>query len=64
MISHGFFSFAHRLFGSHHGDRGRAADGHDRIFCCARPADNHATEVSDRVKTEKICADKKMRHRG
>ena len=37
-------------FGSPHGDRGRTADGDNRISCYSRPADNHATDVSDGVK--------------
>ena len=64
MISHGFVSFSRHLFGYLHGNRGRAADGHDRIYCCPRPADNHATKVDDRVKSREICADKRCNTEG
>ena len=52
-VFYGFISFDARLFGSRHGDCGRAADGQNRISCYSRPADKHAANVSDGVKANR-----------
>jgi hypothetical protein len=63
-VFYGFVSFHARLFGSRHGNRGRTADGDNRISCYAQPADNHATDAGDGVKAKRNVGNGKCNNEG